>query len=234
MGDSLQYIDIILLAMVAGFVALRLRSVLGRRTGDEEERAEKQRAPAADTTVRKLPTEEHAAPQSGDGAAAAAAPSWTGDVDPKSALGKTLSRIMVADRSFDPDSFVDGARSAYGMIVKAFAAGDRETLQSLLSPEIYEEFDSAIKEREAKGETMETTLVDIEESRITDAKLEDDTADITIRFVTLAASATRNAEGEVTSGDVSDAHKLTEVWTFSRVLTNADPNWLLVDTNRED
>ena len=233
MGDSLQYIDIILLAMVAGFVALRLRSVLGRRTGDEEERAEKQRAPATDT-VRKMPTEDHGAVQPDEDAAPAASPSWTGDVDPKSALGKTLSRIMVADRSFDPDSFVDGARAAYGMIVKAFAAGDRDTLKPLLSPEIYDDFDSAIKERESRGETMETTLVDIEESRITDARLEDDTADITMRFVTLAASATRNAQGEVVSGNVSDAHKLTEVWTFSRVLTSRDPNWLLVDTNRED
>lgn len=233
MGDSLQYIDIILLAMVAGFVALRLRSVLGRRTGDEEERAEKQRAGAMDRAL-KTPTEDKTAAHATDDVVSVPQPSWTDHVDPKSELGKTLSRIMVADRSFDPDSFTDGARSAYGMIVKAFAAGDRDTLKSLLSPDIYDDFEHAIKEREDKGESMETTLVDIEDSSITHASLEGDTAEITIRFQTLAATAVRNADGEVISGNVSDAQKITDDWTFAREVTSKDPNWLLVDTNRED
>lgn len=233
MGDSLQYIDIILLAMVAGFVALRLRSVLGRRTGDEEERIEKQRAGAMER-AQKPPAEDTAAAHQDEDVAPMGRPSWTEHVDPKSDVGRTLSRIMVADRSFDPDQFIEGARSAYGMIVKAFAAGDRDTLEPLLSPEIYEEFEAAIKDREDKGETMETTLVDIEDSHITHASLEGDTADITIRFETLAASAVRNADGEVISGNVSDAHKIVEDWTFSREVTSKDPNWLLVDTNRED
>jgi predicted lipid-binding transport protein (Tim44 family) len=232
MGDSLQYIDIVLLAMVAGFVALRLRSVLGRRTGDEEARAEKRRAatastpapPAADATVQPR----------ADDFAEAPAPSWTGDIAPDSELGKTLSRIMVADRKFEPSQFVEGARSAYGMIVKAFAEGDRDTLQNLLSPEVYEGFESAILEREKAGQTMETTLIGIEDSRITAASLEKDTAEITIRFETLAASAVRDAEGHVVSGNIADAEKITDLWTFARVLGSNDPNWLLVDTSRED
>jgi len=232
MGDSLQYIDIVLLAMVAGFVALRLRSVLGRRTGDEEARAEKRRAAAEAAAAPK--TADSSVPARPDDFAEPPAPGWTGDVAPDSELGKTLSRIMVADRKFEPGQFVSGARSAYGMIVKAFAEGDRETLQNLLSPEVYEEFESAIVERETAGQTMETTLIDIEDSRITDASLQGDTAEITIRFETLAASAVRDAEGHVVSGNIADAEKITDLWTFARVLGSNDPNWLLVDTSRED
>jgi len=232
MGDSLQYIDIVLLAMVAGFVALRLRSVLGRRTGDEEARAEKRRAAATDTGAAQ-PVEDTGAPRP-DSFADAPAPAWSKDIAPDSELGKTLSRIMVADRKFEPSQFVEGARAAYGMIVKAFAEGDRETLQNLLSPDVYEEFESAILEREKAGQTMETTLIDIEESRITHASLEGDTAEITIRFRTLAASAVRDADGNVVSGNIADAEHITDLWTFARVLGSSDPNWLLIDTSRED
>lgn len=232
MGDSLQYIDIVLLAMVAGFVALRLRSVLGRRTGDEEARAEKRRSAATEARTAK-PAEDNVS-AGRDDFADAPAPGWVNDIDPDSELGKTLSRIMVADRKFDPAQFVEGARSAYGMIVQAYAEGDRETLQSLLSPEIYEDFEGAIAEREAAGQTMETTLIDIEESHIVDASLEGDTAEITLRFDTLAASAVRDAEGNLVSGNIADAEHITDLWTFARVLGSSDPNWLLVDTSREE
>jgi predicted lipid-binding transport protein (Tim44 family) len=232
MGQDFQYLDIILLAMVAGFVALRLRSVLGRRTGDEEERAHKRTAPAPDAAQRDGKT---AAP---DAAAfdvgPAEKPAWTGNIDRNSDLGKTLSRVMVADRNFNPDSFVEGARAAYGMIVEAYAAGDRDTLKTLLAPELLAHFEDSIKERESKGQTMTTNIVDIEKSEIAKASLENEVAEIAVRFQVLCATAVRDAEGHVVSGNVSDADHITDLWTFSRNVRSADPNWLLVDTDREE
>lgn len=230
--DGLQYIDIILLAMVAGFIALRLRSVLGKRTGDEETRAEKRHT---------APMEQPAGAQTEEGRAAARADwgkeesgTWRVGIDAESPLGKTLSRIKVADRNFDPESFLEGAQSAYSMIVEAYASGDRETLQGLLAPEIYRDFESAIEEREQKNQTMETKVVDIEEVKIEDASLEDKTAEITLRFTAHIMSVTRDEEERIIAGNTSDAEKCVDIWTFARNTASRDPNWQLIATSREE
>lgn len=233
MGDGLQYIDIILLAMVAGFIALRLRSVLGRRTGDEETRAEKRRTAAMERPAGGQ-SEEEARPAARTESGKEDSGTWRVGVEADSPLGKTLSRIKVADRNFDPESFLDGARSAYRMIVEAYATGDRETLQELLAPEIYRDFESAIEEREQKNQTMETKVVDIEEAKIEDASLEDKTAEITLRFTAHIMSVTRDEEGHIIAGNTSDAERVVDIWTFARNTASRDPNWLLIATSREE
>jgi predicted lipid-binding transport protein (Tim44 family) len=223
--------DIILLALLAGFVALRLVSVLGRRTGNERRPENPQgleRAPAGPKDTKPAdPASRERQPYTTESIPAPV-------VDRDTPLGKTLSRIMVADRTFDPEGFIDGARGAYGMITEAFAQGDRETLRSLLSPEVYADFDAAIAEREAQSRTMQTTIVDVASSEITEARLENGTAEVTVTFKSELISVVRDSEGRIVEGNPSDTEKVTDIWTFARQVKDRDPNWFLVATESKD
>lgn len=227
MGGGL---DLILLALLAGFIILRLVSVLGRRTGNErrqENPAGLDRAPSpADAKTVDLPGRDRAPVAPQPGAATA--------FDRDTPLGKTLSKIMMADHSFDPDGFLDGAGGAYQMVTTAFAEGDRETLRSLLSPDVLRDFDSAIAEREAAGQTMQTTIVDVLKNEITDARLENGTAEVTVTFKVELISVVRDSEGRIIEGNPSDTETVTDVWTFARQVKARDPNWLLVATDSND
>jgi predicted lipid-binding transport protein (Tim44 family) len=223
-------LDIILLALLAGFIILRLVSVLGRRTGNER----RQENPLG---VERTPVPGEAKPVDLPGRdRAPLAPQTPGAsaFDRETPLGKTLSRIMMADHSFDPDGFLDGARGAYQMVTEAFAQGDRETLRSLLSPDVLRDFESAIAEREAKNQTMQTTIVDILKSDITEARLENGAADVTVTFQAELISVVRDSEGRIMEGNPSDTETVTDVWTFSRQVKARDPNWLLVATDSHD
>ncbi|MEN3975354.1 Tim44/TimA family putative adaptor protein [Emcibacter sp. SYSU 3D8] len=227
MGGGL---DLILLALLAGFIILRLVSVLGRRTGNEHRQEnpaglERASSPAEAKTV-DLPGRDRAPLAPPAGAA-------TG-FDRDTPLGKSLSRIMVADHSFDPDGFLEGARAAYDMVTTAFAEGDRETLRSLLSPDVLRDFEAAIAEREAADQTMQTTIVDILQSEITDARLENGTADVTVMIKAELISVVRDSEGRIIEGNPSDTETVTDVWTFSRQVKARDPNWALVATDSRD
>ena len=225
MGGGL---DLILLALLAGFIILRLVSVLGRRTGNErrqENPAGLERAPAPDAKTVELPGRDRGpvTPQA----------TATG-FDRDTPLGKTLSRIMMADHSFDPDGFLQGANGAYEMVTKGFAEGDRETLGMLLSPDVLRDFEAAIAEREAANQTMQTTIVDVLKTEITDARLENGTAEVTVTFKAELISVVRDAEGRIISGNPSDTETVTDIWTFARQVKARDPNWLLVATQSND
>jgi predicted lipid-binding transport protein (Tim44 family) len=222
-------VEIILLAMVAGFLVLRLRSVLGRRQGFE-------RPPQADgrpagydprgaRPAEGLP-EEPTVP-------APAAPSGRRTVpDRRSPAGQALSRIAGADPSFEPSRFLDGAEAAFRMIVQAFASGDRATLWALLSDDAYAGFAKVLDTREAAGERQRTEVRAVHEVAIEAADLRGKVADVTVRFVTDQINMTTGRDGEVVSG--SDAvTELTDLWTFQRDLTSADPTWKLVGTGSQ-
>ncbi len=222
-------IDLILLALLAGFIILRLVAVLGRRTGNErrpENPLGVERAPAGETKPVELPGR--------DRGPVTAQPSAVSSFDRETPLGKTLSRIMMADHGFDPDGFLEGARGAYQMISEAFAEGDREMLRPLLSPEVMRDFEADIAAREAQQQTMQTTIVDIMRSDITDARLEDGTAEITVTFKAELTSVVRDSEGRIIQGNPSDTVTVTEVWSFARQVKSRDPNWLLVATEAND
>ncbi len=217
-------VDLILFAMIAAFLVLRLRSVLGKRTGFERPVQPEARPAGFDPRGGAIEgvAEEVRGP-------AAAAGSRRVVPDPRTPPGQALSRIAGLDRSFEPNAFLDGAEAAFRMIVAAFAAGDRQTLRALLSDDTYAGFEQAITARENAGETQRTELRAVHELAIEAADLRGSIADVTIRFVTDQINLTTGRNGEVVTG--SDAvTELTDVWTFQRDLNQADPTWKLVAT----
>jgi predicted lipid-binding transport protein (Tim44 family) len=233
MRDVFDIYTIIFLAL-AVFIFLRLRSVLGQRTGRERPpydpySARDARAPANEKVValpgRKAETAARPAEP-----AQPSADRWRGIAEHGSAVAAGLDAIAAADRNFDARHFIAGARAAYEMIVGAFAGGDRRALKSLLSREVYDGFEAAIRDRENKGETIESKFVSLDEAEITAAELRGNTAQITARFVSQLISVTRDRNGTVTEGNPDKVTEVTDVWTFARDLTSRDPNWKLVAT----
>ena len=228
MGDGVQFFDIIIFAAIAVFLGLRLRSVLGRRTGNERQRDPfKPVAPREDAARDKvvpLPDRPRPAQTEPGPAADEAAPVESGPALPG------IDQIRGADPSFTPGGFLSGARAAFEMIVGAYAAGDAATLRPLLSDEVFENFNNAIKARTRAKETLETTLVGIASADIVEAELQGRTALVTVKFVSEQVNVTRDAEGRVVDGDPSTVAKVTDIWTSSRNTRARDPNWTLVAT----
>ena len=150
--------------------------------------------------------------------------------EPGTALATGLDAIAREDQSFDPKHFIVGARSAYEMIVTAYAGGDRRQLRDLLSREVYDGFETAIREREQRGETVETRFVSIDGADITAAELRGKTAQVTVRFQSQLVSVTRDRAGAVIDGNPDKVTDVTDVWTFARDVSSRDPNWKLVAT----
>ncbi|HEY0086358.1 MAG TPA: Tim44/TimA family putative adaptor protein [Allosphingosinicella sp.] len=212
-------IEIVLLAMLAVFVGLRLYSVLGRRTGHEQQPILR----PAETAVGGEPV----VPQAD---AVHERPETSGMVfEDRAAIG--IRAIATADPTFDVGRFVEGGQAAYRMILEAFWKGDREDLRHLAGTDVFASFEAAIAEREAAGHTLDNRLVLIERAVIQDARLVGRTAEIDMRFDADIAAVTRDKDGTVIAGTLSDAVPTHDVWTFRRTLGSADPNWLLVDTD---
>ena len=225
---------IIFLAL-AVFIFLRLRSVLGRRTGRERppydpySARDAVRSPATDKVVT-LPTRPaEAAPRPAE-PAPSPAERWKGIAESGSAVAGGLDAIAAADTGFDANHFITGARAAYEMVVTAFAGGDRRQLGNLVSREVYDGFDGHISQRENRGETVETKFVSIDSSDITAAELRGRTAQITVRFVSKLVSVTRDLSGAVIDGNAEKVTDVTDVWTFARDVSSRDPNWKIVAT----
>jgi predicted lipid-binding transport protein (Tim44 family) len=213
-------IGIVLLAMIALFVGLRLYAVLGQRTGHEQQPVT--RPDAVPLATRPTTADAPASP-----------PEQSGMVFEAGAAGG-IRAIIAADPAFDVARFMDGAQAAYAMILEAFWKGDREELGHLTSPEVKAAFEAAIAEREAAGHVLENRLVGIEKATIDEARLEGRTAEIEVRVQAFVAAVTRDADGNVVAGSLSDAVETNEIWTFRRELKSANPNWLLVDTDEID
>ena len=225
---------IIFLAL-AVFIFLRLRSVLGQRTGRERppydpySTRDAARAPTTDGNVVTLPgrtAEKGPAPAPSEDAA----DRWKGIAEPGSALAAGLNAIAREDKTFDAAEFLTGARAAYEMIVTAYANGDRRQLKDLLAREVYEGFEGAIKDREQRGEKIESRFVSIEAADIIGAEQRGKAAQITVRFVSQLVSVTRDLSGAVIDGSPDKVTTVTDVWTFARDVSSRDPNWKLVAT----
>lgn len=208
---------VILLAMVAAFLALRLYSVLGKRTGHEQP---------------LKPAEERVA---------AVPPARTIDVTPETRevvnrniappAEKGLRAIIAADPAFDVTQFLEGAQSAYRMVLEAFWKGDEEALGHLAEPDVQRAFADAIAARNAAGHVLDNRLVSIEHAQIQDAVVEGRNGRITIRFDADIAAVTRDVDGNVVAGSLSDAVQTHDLWTFTRMLRSDDPNWKLAETD---
>jgi predicted lipid-binding transport protein (Tim44 family) len=224
----------ILLLAVAVLILWKLRSVLGQRTGRERPPYDPYSAP---DTVRKATGDkivtlpQRTAEPSRPAEPAESSPDrYAGFASPGSPVARGLDDITAADRGFDVKQFIAGARAAYEMIVTAYAVGDRRSLKGLLERDVYDGFDAVIREREARGETVETRFVSIDTSEIINAQLRGKMAQLTLRFVSQLVSATRNRNGNVIDGSAEAVTSVTDIWTFAREVTSRDPNWKLVAT----
>ncbi len=234
----MQTVDIytIIFLALAVFIFFRLRSVLGQRTGRERPpydpvSTREARPAAAGDKVITLPSRKEAArPAEPQAEVAPLGNRWEGVAVADSPVAAGLDAIAAADPSFDGKEFLGGARQAYEMIVTAFADGDRRVLKNLLSREVYDGFDTAIREREERGETAETKFVAIDVAEITAAELRGRTAQVTVRFVSQLISHTRDKTGAVIDGSPEKVTDVTDVWTFAREAGSRDPNWKLIAT----
>lgn len=230
---------------IAVFILLRLRSVLGTRTGHERppfepyeiDRKTRQAKPAnqnddTDDNVIAMPDQKGkrkvAANQVSEGEQ-----SINTYAKPGTKLNRGLKQILATDDGFRPESFLDGARMAYEMIVTSFADGDRKTLKNLLSREVYDGFADAISERENRKQEMRSSFVGIEDATIRAAGVADNDAQITVEFVSQIISATVDEKGEVIDGDLDQVGEVRDIWTFARDVRSRDPNWKLVATESD-
>ncbi|WOF43107.1 Tim44/TimA family putative adaptor protein [Sphingopyxis indica] len=212
--------SIVLLAMIAAFLGMRLYSVLGKRTGHEQEPVLPRREER--TALAPVRVDEgDALPPPATAATDAAGLVY----EPAAEAG--LRTLLAADRHFDAGRFVEGANAAYRMILEAYWAGDRDTLRDLCDDDSYQAFADAIDAREARGETLDNRLVGIEATKITAVEVGRSDARITVRYQADISAVTRDAEGKVIAGSLSDAVPATDLWTFRRAVGSSDPNWVL-------
>lgn len=234
--------DIILIGLVAVFLILRLRSVLGKRTGNE-------RPPARDPFTPPAPPPS-AAPRGGDrGGDAPANQGGNDNVVPRPSLATSgpggiratvlppattgVAAIRAVDSGFEPIGFTGGARAAFTAIVEAFAKGDTAALRPLLDGPTFASFEAAIRGRVERREKAETTLIGFEASDISSAELQGTNAIVTVRFVSEQINVLRNAESQIIDGNPNEVQKVIDLWTFRRDTKSSDPNWLLVKTESE-
>ncbi len=221
-------LDLILFGMVAAFLVLRLRSILGRRTGFERPPQPLEPTGAGEAAARTMDTraDELAVPPAiGAGPRRILPAAGT-------PAAEVLSRIRTIDPDFDAMAFLTGAENAFRMIVEAFANGDRETLRSLLSPDVYADFEAAVSARERAGERQRTELVALRESALLEADLRGTVATLGVRFVSDQVNVTFGPTGQIVSGSEAVTETI-DIWSFARDLTSADPIWHLVGTRSE-
>jgi predicted lipid-binding transport protein (Tim44 family) len=217
-----QVFEILLIAVVAAVILFRLYTVLGRRTGHEAPPRESYRlsgnapAEAPKDNIVRLPTasrSEQIAEQ------------------PADPVARGLVDVKLADRTFETEHFLAGARSACELIVTAFARGDRAQLKPLLGAEVMAAFDQVISGREQRKEQVNFTFVGFKDVKIVHAALKGRAAEITIAVGAQFISATLGADGQPVEGDTKTVRDVTDVWTFTRDVRARDPNWLLVATS---
>ena len=258
MSDGFQFYDIIFFALIAIFIILRLRGVLGRRTGQQRQRhadrftrtdqspEESQGQGQAPGEIVHLPDRTRPQREAAQDAApeeAAPEPAPPRPIhaerreeppeqdDAISGLKAGLEQIRRADHEFSPRRFAQGAQAAFEMIVDAFAKGDTATLRPLLGDDVYDEFAAAIRDRMAEGHVQETTIVALDAAEIITAEMRASTARVTVKFVSQQINVVRDKDGEEVGGDPSLIERVTDIWTFARNTRSSDPNWALIETS---
>ena len=260
MSDGFQFYDIIFFALIAIFIILRLRGVLGRRTGQQRQRhpdrfARNEQPPEegqgqapgqGQGEVVQLPDRTRPAREAAHDVAPEdispepTAPRPMRPAKPEAApeqddavggLRAGLEQIRRADHEFSPKRFVQGAQGAFEMVVDAFAKGDTATLRPLLGDDVYDEFAAAIRERIADGHVQETTIVALDAAEIISAEMRSSTARVTVKFVSQQINVVRDKDGEEVGGDPSLIERVTDIWTFARNTRSSDPNWALIETS---
>lgn len=226
MDDGFHALDIVFFAAVAVFLIVRLRSVLGKRTGNERQPGEWTRA--------RGPAPK---PQDQDNIidlAQARKPAAAADEPAAGAVGRGEAAIRTQDPSFSVSSFLAGARMAFEMIVAAYAGGDKKALRPLLADQVYKPFCDAIDARARAGEELSTELMGIRSAEVVEATLVGTVAQVTVRFVSEQINMVKDLDGHIIEGDPQRMVDVTDEWTFSRDTRSRDPNWLLSATRSVD
>ena len=214
---------IVLFALVALFIGLRLYAVLGERTGHEQQPIPKPAEPDGRIGAPAMvPVRE------------ASALTDQGDLAYVPLAGPGVRALLAADPSFDVARFLEGAGAAYRQILEAFWRGDMESVRPFVDNNVFEAFSSAVEQRKAEGLTLDNRLVGIEPPVIVEAEVEKGVAELTVRFEADIAAITRDSSGEVVAGSMSDAVQSRDRWTFRRDVRSDDPNWLLIETDEEE
>jgi predicted lipid-binding transport protein (Tim44 family) len=232
MNNGFQFFDIILFVMIAIFLVLRLRGVLGRRDGHQGDfpdifkqalKKEKQDDDEENDNVISLNPETVDTNDQLDV-----------EPDPQTPLQMQLNTIASADRDFDPEEFISGARIAFEYILGAYAGGKAKALKPMLSADVFANFDVSIREREEAGQVMEETLIGISEVKLVDAEMEGTVAQITVKFTSDQVHALSDRDGNIVDGDPDKIVSVTDFWTFARDTRSRDPNWSLAATRSLD
>jgi predicted lipid-binding transport protein (Tim44 family) len=214
---------IVILALVALFVGLRLYSVLGERTGHEQQPILKPADP--DARVEQKVSQPPPTP---------VAPAESSDLSFVPTAGPGVRAILAADPSFDVARFLEGSRAAYRLILESFWKGELDALRAHVDDHVFETFAAAVEQRKKDGLTLDNRLVTIDQAVISEASAERGVAIVTVRFEADIAAVTRDSEGKVVAGSLSDAVQTRDLWTFRRDISSRDPNWLLIETDEEE
>lgn len=239
--DNSDFVELLFWAAIAIFLVLRLHATLGSRTGHDR-KAEKLPHPSTESPDSKVISLDSKRPLESDTTAGDTTPdlitvaalhhgkTTQQPLDPDSPLAQGLRAIIARDDSFDSAAFLNGAATAFDMILTAFASGDRETLKNLLSGAVFDNFNQAITTREADGNSLETTLVALSDAELVSARQQDHRAVLDVSFVSEQITVTRNSTGEIIAGDPSSVRQIRDLWIFARDLRSENPNWELVET----
>jgi predicted lipid-binding transport protein (Tim44 family) len=214
---------IVILALVALFIGLRLYSVLGERTGHEQQ-----------PILKPAETDSRVEPRVSQPSVTQPAPTDAGDMAFVPTAGPGVRAILAADPAFDVARFLEGAKAAYRMILEAFWKGDLAAVRDHVDDHVNETFAAAVEQRTKDGLVLDNRLVAIEQAVISEATVERNVAILTVRFEADIAAVTRNSAGEVVAGSLSDAVQTRDLWTFRRDTSSRDPNWMLIETDEDE
>ncbi|MEI6558528.1 MAG: Tim44/TimA family putative adaptor protein [Rhodospirillaceae bacterium] len=223
MGEGFYFLDIVVFAMIAGFLVYRLRSVLGRRSGEERQRPNPF---AVDQAGTALPDNVIPLPDRGRAVADSSLP----QTDEPFSLAAGLAQVKAADPGFEEKHFLEGARGAFQMIVGAYAEGDTAALRPLLRDDVYDSFAAEIRRRGAAGEKHETGIQRIKEADVLEARVDGRTALVTVKIVSDQIIVIYGADGALLDGDPDRLLEIVDIWTFARNTRSRDPNWSLIET----
>lgn len=225
--DTFQFADIIILALIAGFIALRLRNTLGKDVGHRPDSSQlrRQMGKELEERVIAMPGAKTSADKS------------EAEVEPDAAfealnepMKSKIAEIKQKDESFHLSEFLEGAKGAFEWVLKAFNDGEKSTLKQLLSEEVYREFEEAMIDRMSSPARADTTLVSIESAEVTEAEIVKSKLQITVKFLSEQIHVVRNEAGKLISGDASEVTRVEDEWVFERALKSRDPNWTIIDT----
>jgi predicted lipid-binding transport protein (Tim44 family) len=228
MGNEFQYADIFILAMIAGFILLRLRSTLGKNIGHDSfgqaPTKTKESKPKTNERIIQLPERNKPKPT----------PKEENQLEMASiedpSLAKTVMAMRKIDAYFNPDQFIEGAKMAFEIVFEAYANGDKDKLKALLAADVFKSFEKEIKAREKSKTREETTIISIESVDISDIDLNNSTAQVNVTFVTEQITVVKNEEDEIVEGDPSVIERVEDSWSFERNLASRDPNWTIIST----